>query len=33
VDDHGDGARVVALTRKSERVEIALIRVGVKEAQ
>jgi hypothetical protein len=33
VDDHGDGARVVALTRKSERVEIALVRVGVKQAQ
>lgn len=33
VDDHGDGARVVALTKKSDRLEIALVRVGVKEAQ
>lgn len=33
VDDHGDGARVVALTSKSDRLEIALVRVGVKEAQ
>jgi hypothetical protein len=33
VDDHGDGARVVALTKKGERLEIALVRVGVKQAQ
>lgn len=33
VDDHGDGARVVALTRKSEGVEIALVRVGKKQTQ
>jgi hypothetical protein len=33
VDDHGNGARVVALTRKSDDVEIALVRVGAKETQ
>ena len=33
VDDHGDGARVVAMTQKSDRLEIALVRVGVKQAQ
>jgi hypothetical protein len=33
VDDHGNGARVIALTRKSDHVEIALVRVGAKETQ
>jgi hypothetical protein len=33
VDDRGDGARVVALTRKTDHVEIALVRVGAKETQ
>jgi hypothetical protein len=33
VDDQGDGARVVALTRKSDRVEIALVRVGKRQTQ
>jgi hypothetical protein len=33
VDDRGDAARVVALTRKGDRVEIALLRVGKKETQ
>lgn len=33
VDDHGDGARVVALTKKSEGVDIVLFRAGKKEAQ
>ncbi|MGD0426946.1 MAG: hypothetical protein ABSC10_09515 [Candidatus Acidiferrales bacterium] len=33
VDDHGDGARVVALTKKGEGVDIVLFRAGKKEAQ
>jgi hypothetical protein len=33
VDDRGDGARVVALTRKTDHVEIALVRVGAKQTQ
>lgn len=33
VDDHGDGARIVALTGKDDGVEIALVRVGKKETQ
>jgi hypothetical protein len=33
VDDHGDGARVVALTRKGDGVDIVLFRAGKKEAQ
>jgi hypothetical protein len=33
VDDHGDGARVVALTKKGDGVDIVLFRAGKKEAQ
>jgi hypothetical protein len=33
VDDHGDGARVVALTKKSDGVDIVLFRAAKKEAQ
>src|SRR5580658_4982153 len=33
VDDHGEGARVVALTRKGGGVDIVLFRAGKKEAQ
>jgi len=33
VDDHGDGVRLVALTKKDEGVEIVLMRAGKKEAQ
>lgn len=33
VDDHGNGARVVALKKKDSRVEISLLRVGKREAQ
>jgi hypothetical protein len=33
VDDHGDGARVVALTKKTDGVDIVLFRAGKKEAQ
>jgi hypothetical protein len=33
VNDRGDGAKVVALTRHSEGTEITLVRVGKKEAQ
>jgi len=33
VDDHGEGARVVALTRKGDGVDIVLFRAGKKEAQ
>jgi hypothetical protein len=33
VDDHGDGARVVALTKKSDGVDIVLFRAAKKQAQ
>ncbi|MFZ3217317.1 MAG: hypothetical protein WA192_14765 [Candidatus Acidiferrales bacterium] len=33
VDDRGDGARVVALTKKADGVEIVLVRAEKKEAQ
>jgi len=33
VDDHGDGVRVVALTKKDDGVDIVLFRAGKKEAQ
>jgi hypothetical protein len=33
VNDRGDGAKVVALTRRGEGTEITLVRVGKKEAQ
>jgi hypothetical protein len=33
VDDHGDGARVVALTKKDDGVDIVLFRASKKEAQ
>ncbi len=33
VDDHGDGVRLVALTKKGESVDIVLMRAGKKEAQ
>ncbi len=33
MDDHGDGARVVALTKKDDGVDIVLFRAGKKEAQ
>jgi hypothetical protein len=33
VDDHGEGARVVALTRKGDGVDIVLFRADKKEAQ
>jgi hypothetical protein len=33
VDERGDGARIVALTDKNNCVEIALVRVGKREAQ
>jgi hypothetical protein len=33
VDDHGDGARAVALTKKGDGVDIVLFRAGKKEAQ
>ena len=33
VDDHGDGVRVVALTKKGDGVDIVLFRAGKKEAQ
>jgi len=33
VDDRGDGARVVALTKKDSGVSIALVRVGKRETQ
>jgi hypothetical protein len=33
VDDHGDGERVVALTKKTDGVDIVLFRAGKKEAQ
>jgi hypothetical protein len=33
VDDRGDGARVVALTKKGDGVDIVLFRAGKKEAQ
>jgi hypothetical protein len=33
VDDHGDGVRVVALTRKDDEIEIVLVHAGKKEAQ
>lgn len=33
VDDRGDGARVVALTKKDEGVGISLVRVGKRETQ
>lgn len=33
VDDHGDGARVVALTKKGDGVDIVLFRAGAKQAQ
>jgi hypothetical protein len=33
VDDHGEGARVVALTKKGDGVDIVLFRAGKKEAQ
>jgi hypothetical protein len=32
-DDHGDGNRTVALSRKDNSVEITLVRVGKREAQ
>ena len=33
VDDHGDGVRVVALTKKGDGVDMVLFRAGKKEAQ
>lgn len=33
VDDHGNGARVIALTKEEDDVKIALIRVGKRETQ
>ena len=33
VDDHGDGARIVALTKKDDGVDIVLFRAAKKEAQ
>ena len=33
VDDHGDGVRLVALTKKGASVDIVLMRAGKKEAQ
>jgi hypothetical protein len=33
VDDHGDGARVVALTKKTDGADIVLFRAAKKEAQ
>jgi hypothetical protein len=32
-DDHGDGTRTVALSRKNDTVEITLVRVGKREPQ